>query len=97
MTLGSTRAGAFFRVALPLARRGIITGAILIWTRAFGIFGPLMVFVGTIRMKTEVLATSIYLEQSVGRIEIALALTIFMLVLATVALVVVRIVGLGGR
>jgi len=97
MTLGCTRAGAFFRVALPMARRGIIIGGILIWTRAMGIFGPLMVFVGTIRMKTEVLATSIYLEQSVGRIEIALALTIFMLLLATVALVAVRIVGLGSR
>jgi len=97
MTLGCTRAGAFFRVALPMARRGIVIGGILIWTRALGIFGPLMVFVGTVRMKTEVLATSIYLEQSVGRIEIALALTIFMLLLATVALVAVRIVGLGSR
>lgn len=97
MTLGCTRAGAFFRVALPMARRGIIIGGILIWTRALGIFGPLMVFVGTVRMKTEVLATSIYLEQSMGQIEIALALTIFMLLLATVALVAVRIVGLGSR
>ncbi len=35
MTLGCTRAGAFFRVALPMARRGIIVGGILIWTRAF--------------------------------------------------------------
>ena len=95
MTLGCTRAGAFFRVSLPLARRGIIAGAILIWTRAFGIFGPLMVFVGAVRMRTEVLPTTIYLEQSVGRIEVALAVAILMLVLATVALVGIRIVGLG--
>jgi len=97
MTLGCTRAGAFFRVALPLARRGIIVGAILIWTRAFGIFGPLMVFVGAVRMRTEVLPTTIYLEQSVGRIEVALAVAVVMLVLASVALVGIRIVGLGGR
>jgi molybdate transport system permease protein len=97
MTLGCTRAGAFFRVALPMARRGIIVGAILIWTRAFGIFGPLIVFVGAVRFRTEVLPTTIYLEQSVGRIEVALAVTILMLALATVALVAVRILGLGER
>ena len=97
MTLGCTRAGAFFRVALPMARRGIIVGGILIWTRAFGIFGPLMVFVGAVRMRTEVLPTTIYLEQSVGRIEVALAVAILMLALATAALVGIRIVGLGQR
>jgi molybdate transport system permease protein len=94
MTLGCTRAGAFFRVALPLAWRGIVTGAILIWTRAFGIFGPLMVFVGAVRMRTEVLPTTIYLEQSVGRIEVALAVAILMLVMATVALVGIRAAGI---
>ncbi len=94
MTLGSTRAGAFFRVALPLARRGIITGAILIWTRAFGIFGPLMVFVGAVRMRTEVLPTTIYLEQSVGRIEVAMAVAVLMLVMAAVGLVGIRVIGL---
>jgi molybdate transport system permease protein len=94
MTLGSTRAGAFFRVALPLARRGIITGAILIWTRAFGIFGPLMVFVGAVRMRTEVLPTTIYLEQSVGRIEVALAVAVLMLVLAAAGLIGIRVIGL---
>ena len=94
MTLGSTRAGAFFRVALPLARRGIVTGAILIWTRAFGIFGPLMVFVGAVRMRTEVLPTTIYLEQSVGRIEVAMAVAVLMLVMAAVGLVGIRVIGL---
>lgn len=94
MTLGSTRAGAFFRVALPLARRGIITGAILIWTRAFGIFGPMMVFVGAVRMRTEVLPTTIYLEQSVGRIEVAMAVAVLMLLLATAGLLGIRMIGL---
>jgi len=96
MTLGCTRAGAFFRVALPMAYRGIVVAAILIWTRAFGIFGPLMVLVGAVRNRTEVLPTTIYLEQSVGRIEVALAVAILMLVVAALGLVVVRAVGLRG-
>ncbi len=97
MTLGCTRAGAFFRVALPMAYRGVIVGGILIWTRALGIFGPLMVFVGAVRMRTEVLPTAVYLEQSVGRIDVALAVAILMLALAAAALVTVRIVGLSQR
>jgi len=97
MTLGCTRSGAFFRVALPLAWRGIVVGAILIWTRAFGLYGPLQVFVGAVRNRTEVLPTSIYLEQSVGHVEVALAVALLMLLLATVALVIVRTLGLRQR
>jgi molybdate transport system permease protein len=97
MTLGRTRVGAFTWVALPLATRGVVAGAILIWTRALGIFGPLMVFVGAVRMRTEVMPTTIYLEQSVGRIEVALAVAIIMLALATVALVGIRVLGLFAR
>ena len=91
LTLGCTRGGAFLRVALPMARNGIIAGGILAWARAFGIFGPLMVFVGAVRMRTEVLPTTIYLEQSIGRIEVALAVALLMLVLATAALVSIRL------
>jgi molybdate transport system permease protein len=91
MTLGCTRFGAFWRVAFPLARRGMVAGAILIWTRAFGLFAPLMIFVGAVRRKTEVLPTMIYLEQSVGRLEVALAVALLMVALATVALVGVRL------
>jgi molybdate transport system permease protein len=97
MTLGSTRAGAFVRVALPMARRGIVVAAILIWTRALGIFGPLMVMVGAARMRTEVLPTTIYLEQSVGRIDVALAVTLVMLVVVAVSLVMIRVLGLRSR
>jgi len=94
MTLGCTEAGAFFRVALPVARRGIIVGGILIWARAFGIFGPLMVFVGTAE-RNRVLPTFIYLEQSTGQLKVALAAAVLMLLLAAGVLVVVRILGLG--
>lgn len=94
LVLGCTQWGAFFRVALPMARNGIVAGAILTWARAFGIFGPLMVFVGAVRMRTEVLPTTIYLEQSVGRVEVALAVAVMMIVIATGALVAIRLLGL---
>jgi hypothetical protein len=39
----------------------------------------------------------IYLEQSVGRLEVALAVALLMVALAAVALVGVRLLGLGER
>ncbi|NQU20911.1 MAG: ABC transporter permease [Candidatus Nealsonbacteria bacterium] len=97
MTLGCTRGGAFFRVALPMARRGIVVGGILIWTRAVGIYAPLQIFVGDVPGETAVLPTAIFLETSTGDIEVALAAALLMLAMATVALVIVRVVGLAQR
>ena len=42
-TLGRTRWSLFWRVSLPLARRGIIAGLILAWMRALGEFGATVV------------------------------------------------------
>lgn len=97
MTLGCTRWGAFRRVALPLATNGLIAGSVLAWARAVGVFGPLMVFAGVVRMKTEVLATTVYLEISVGRIEPALAVAVLMIAMAMTALIVIHALGIGRR
>lgn len=91
LTLGCTRTQAFFRVALPLARSGVVAGAILAWTRAVGLFSPLMIFSGAVRMKTEVMPTTIYLELSVGRIDVALAVALVMVVMAGTALVCIHV------
>ena len=91
LTLGCTRGEAFRRVALPNARGGIIAGATLTWARAFGLFGPLMVFVGAVRNRTEVLPTTVYLETSIGRIEVALAVALLMIAMAAVALLLIRL------
>ena len=91
LTLGCTRGQAFWRVAVKNARNGIVAGAIVTWARAIGLFGPLMVFVGAVRMKTEVLPTSVYLETSIGRIEVALAVALLLIAIATVALLLVRL------
>jgi len=93
LTLGCTQWGSFFRVSLPMASGGIVAGAILTWARAFGIFGPLMIFVGSFRGRTEVLSTTIFLEQSVGNLEVALAVALLMIIIALVALVTIRLVG----
>ena len=90
MTLGCTRAGAFRRVTLPLARHGIVAAAVLSWARAVGVFGPVMIVAGAVRGKTEVLPTSIFLEISIGELESALAMSIIMIAMAFVVLLALR-------
>lgn len=93
LTLGCTPWASFTRVSLPLASNGIVAGSILTWARAFGLFGPLMIFVGSFRGRTEVLSTTVFLEQSVGNLEVALAVALLMIFVAVVALSAMRLVG----
>jgi molybdate transport system permease protein len=93
LTLGCTHWDSFRRVCLPLARNGIVAGGILTWARAFGLFGPLMIFVGSFRGRTEVLSTTIFLEQSVGNLEVALAIALLLIFMALVAITIIRLLG----
>ena len=95
LTLGCTRASSFFRVSLPMARSGILAGAVLTWARSFGIFGPLLIFVGSFRGRTEMLSTTIYLEQSIGNIEAAIAVALLLIGVALIALLLIRLLGGG--
>ncbi len=90
LSLGCTHWGAFWRVSLPMASSGVTAGCIMAWARAVGVFGPLMVFVGAMRMKTEVMPTTVYLELTIGRIEVALAVSMMMLAAAGVALIAIH-------
>jgi len=94
LTLGCSRAQAFWRVVLPSARRGMVTAATLAWARALGEFGPILVFSGATRMRTEVLPTTVFLELSVGDLEAAVAVSLLMVLAAVIVLVVVRVYGM---
>ena len=90
LTLGCTRSQAFWMVVLPEARRGLMTAATLAWARSLGEFGPILVFSGATRLRTEVLPTTVYLELSIGNIEAAVAVSLLMIVAAASVLIVLR-------
>jgi molybdate transport system permease protein len=96
LTLGCTRSQAFWRVVLPEARRGLLTAATLSWARALGEFGPILIFSGATRMRTEVLSTTVWLEFSIGNLEAGIAVSLLMIVAAVVVLVLARTLGLRG-
>ncbi len=94
LTLGCRRSQAFFRVALPQARAGVVTALTLAWARSMGEFGPILVFAGTTRLKTEVLPTSVFLELMVGDVEAAVAVSLILVGLSLAVLIVARLFGL---
>lgn len=93
LTLGCSRGQAFWQVALPEARKGILTAFTLAWARALGEFGPILVFAGATRMRTEVLPTTVFLELSVGNIESAVAVSLLMILFAVTVLFIIRSFG----
>jgi len=97
LTLGCTRAQAFWRVTLPAARRGILTAATLAWARSIGEFGPVQVFAGATPMKTVVLPTAVFFEAQLGRLSAALAVSLVMVAAALGALLITRFLGWRSR
>jgi molybdate transport system permease protein len=93
MTLGCSRTRAIWLVTLPAAGRGMFAAASIAWARSLGEFGPILVFAGSTRGKTEVLPTSVWLELTVGNLEVAIAVSILMVLLAVVVLTLVRCAG----
>ncbi len=59
-TLGANRRQSFFRVALPLARSGVLTGLILTFAHTVGEFGVVLMIGGNIPGHTKVLSIAIY-------------------------------------
>jgi molybdate transport system permease protein len=85
-SLGATPGIAFFRVAVPAARNGLVTGAALAWARALGEFGATLLFAGNLEGRTQTLPLAIYaaLESDVGDAR-ALALVLVAIAVALLA------------
>ena len=94
LTLGCSRPQAFWWIVIPAAMRGILTAGTLAWARALGEFGPILIFSGATRMKTEVLPTTVFLELSVGNLEAAVAVSLLMVAAAVAVLFIIRSFGL---
>lgn len=59
-TLGKGKLETFWRVTLPLARRGVLAGLILSFARALGEFGATLMIAGNIPGKTQTMPLAIY-------------------------------------
>lgn len=87
-TLGLGRLRTFFRVTLPLARRGLLYGALLAFTRGLGEFGATALVAGILPGRTETLALGIYSRVQLGDDRAALWLCAASFTLALIAMLV---------
>ena len=65
-TLGHGEFKTFFRVILPLSKKGMIAGAVLSFARAMGEFGATLMVAGNIPGKTATMPIAIYTSASSG-------------------------------
>lgn len=77
-SFGAAELTLFFRVALPLARPGLVAGALLAWARALGEFGATLMFAGNLEGRTQTLPLAIYtaLESDLGTARVLSALLV---------------------
>ncbi len=97
LTLGCSRSQAFWRVVVPQSYSGMLTAGTLAWARALGEFGPLLIFAGATRGKTEVLSTTVFLELSIGNLDGAVVVSLMMVAAAVIVLVIARVFGSPAR
>ena len=72
-TLGLNPCQVFFRITLPMAKQGLLSGIVLAWARAVGEFGATLMVAGATRFRTETLPIAVYLNITSGEIETALS------------------------
>jgi molybdate transport system permease protein len=90
-TLRAAPFDAFFSVALPLARGGIVTGAILSFAHTIGEFGVVLMIGGNIPGQTKVLSIAIYDYVETMQWDMANDLSAAMLVFAFVVILTTAI------
>jgi molybdate transport system permease protein len=69
--LGISETALFFRVTLPLAWRGILSGVLLSFARSSGEFGATLMVAGSIPGQTQTLSIAVYEAVQAGQDDVA--------------------------
>jgi molybdate/tungstate transport system permease protein len=85
--LGKTRFETFFKVSLPLAKRGIVIGLILSWVRAIGELGATMMMA----YNPHTISIQIFEDNAIGGLRNAVPDIILAIVLSLIAVFVFHI------
>ena len=95
-TLGRGQAVTFLRVAIPVARPGLVTGGALALGRALGEFGATLMFAGSVRGVTQTAPLAIY-ERFGTDFTSALALSAVLVAASLALLLTVKLAGADAR
>ena len=89
-TLGAGPGRTFYRVALPLAGKGLAAGAALAFARGIGEFGATIMFAGSLQGVTQTLSLAIYAQFDVD-FDVALALGALLVVVSASILLIAKL------
>lgn len=78
---GASEFKVFTKITLPLSRRGILTGILLSFSRAFGEFGATILVAGNIPGKTQTLPMSMYyaIENNNNKEAVTILIIVFII------------------
>jgi len=85
-TLGCNDFQAVWRVTFPMAANGFLAGSVITWSKGIGEFGAALLVAGAIRMQTETLPISLFLNMSCGKLELAISAATILIVISVVSL-----------
>ncbi len=91
-TLGLTERVILLKLLIPLAKKGIISGAILSFARALGEFGATIMVAGNIPGKTQTISIRIYSLIQAGNEEEAYVLVSLMMGVSIIFMILVNLV-----
>ena len=86
-TLGAKRMMVFSRVTLPMIAPSVGAGAVLCWARALGEFGATITFAGNLPGRTQTMPLAIYISQSSGKTDEAIALSLILVLVSLVVMI----------
>ena len=89
-TLGAGPARTFFRIALPLAGKGLAAGAALSFARGIGEFGATIMFAGSLQGVTQTLSLAIYAQLDLN-FDVALALGALLVLVSAAILLTIKV------
>jgi molybdate transport system permease protein len=90
-TLGAGPGRTFFRIALPLASRGLAAGAALSLARGIGEFGATIMFAGSLQGVTQTVSLAIYAQLDL-EFDVALALGAVLVLVSAAILLLVKLI-----
>lgn len=87
---GANEWQTFRFISFPLAKKAILSGVVLSFTRALGEFGATLMFAGNIPGKTQTIPTAIYVAMDTGNMTLAWTLVFIMILLSFLLLTTVQ-------
>ena len=90
--LGLTDFEVFLHIVLPLLKNQILCIWLICFSRALGEFGACMMLVGVTRMKTETLATSIFLNMTTGEFDVASGICIMLMSISLIVMIISNLI-----